>query len=421
MSRLERLKYRIKNISKAILSFLVITLLIGSTHALPVYAWFTSKGNVDSGLELITGTMGIAVGNGFNIIDTNSGTEITNTFDITNIGSIKQILSINFDLQQNDLSPGLLEKIKYKLELKYENDTINSINGNISELLNSNIDIKRKDGSQFILGPKKSINCVATIYIDHPQVSEALKGKLLEFNLNVKANQINLKDKGFMATYSQSNKISIKEENLEPDEVEGVWGKCKCCGLPGLIFDYPEELKGKEVYINLPFENGNEAFSAHYNYDTGKIVLVKRDEYNYPIKESDVLGKEFIVDFNIPKDKPGYDRYLLVFEKNNSGKIVGKWTFKEYIKDYVNANDSKDINASDLEKEESQGQGKQEVVEPSKDDVVVPNEPDALEPPKQEEETQSEKEIIEMPKEEVVLPSKPDITEPSKEGMEIQE
>lgn len=413
MSRLERLKNIRKSILKSIISSLAITLVIGSTHTIPTYAWFTSNENVDSGLLLTTGTMGLEVGNGFNIIDTNNGTEITNTFDISNIGSIKQKLSINFNLKQNDLPPGLLEKINYKLELKYENNTITSINGDISQLLNSNIDIKSKDGRPFILDPQKSINCIATIYIDHPQVSEALKGKLVEFNLNVEANQINLKDEGFMAVYSQSNKIFIEKENLGPDEVEGVWGKCKCCNLPGLIFDYPEELKGKEVYVNLPFENGNEAFSAHYNYDTGKIVLVKRDEYNYPIKENDVLGKEFIVDFNIPKDKPGYDRYLLVFEKTNSGKVVGKWTFKEHIKDYVNVNNSEDIDVSEPIKEESEVQIKPEIEELPKEEVVeAPSEPEVIEPPKEEVYVPSKPEVAEPPKEETAVPSQPDIIEP---------
>ena len=89
-------------------------------------------------------------------------------------------------------------------------------------------------------------------------------------------------------------------------------------------------LKGKEVYANLPFELEDDSFSAHYNYNTGKIVLIKRDQINYPIKEEDVIDKEFIVDFNIPKDKPGYDRYCIDFlKRNSSGNLIGKWTFKD--------------------------------------------------------------------------------------------
>ena len=131
MSRLERLKSRRrKNILKTTASGLALALFIGSTQTIPIYAWFTALGTVDSGLVVNTGTMGLDVTPGFDdAININKETEIiTQEFDITNTGSLKQRLSINIDLKETTTIPqSLLNNINYDLELTHTKDDIKYI------------------------------------------------------------------------------------------------------------------------------------------------------------------------------------------------------------------------------------------------------------------------------------------------------
>lgn len=424
MSRLRRLKERKrKQFIKTIMSSLALALVMSASQGVTTYAWFTDEEIIDNDLFITMGDLDVEIGDGFNITDADINEEITNIFTINNKGSLNQKVKLNFELIETDIPKELLDEISYTLELKSKDQNLTSVKGNMGTLLeNKNkIEVKDEKGNPFILQPGENLECVAKIKINNIEENQSLNGKILEFNLNVIANQTNLEDKGFMDTESQYNKISIKEQDLGPGEVEGAWGRCKCCNLPGLIFDYPEDLKGKEVYVNLPFELEDDSFSAHYNYNTGKIVLIKRDQINYPIKEEDVIDKEFIVDFNIPKDKPGYDRYSLFFEKNSSGNLIGKWTFKEYIEEYSGANDL-------INKPEIIEPPKEEVKVPSEtkdedisEEIEVPIESEVVELPKEEVEVPSEPEIVEPPKEEVEVPSQPDTIAPPKEEIEIQE
>ena len=76
------------------------------------------------------------------------------------------------------------------------------------------IEVKDEKGNPFILQPGENLECVAKIKINNIEENQSLNGKILEFNLNVIANQTNLEDKGFMDTESQYNKIYKGEQKF---------------------------------------------------------------------------------------------------------------------------------------------------------------------------------------------------------------
>lgn len=424
MSRLERLKSRRrKNILKTTASGLALALFIGSTQTIPIYAWFTALGTVDSGLVVNTGTMGLDVTPGFDdAININKETEIiTQEFDITNTGSLKQRLSINIDLKETTTIPqSLLNNINYDLELTHTKDdikyTLDSINGSISTLINDT-DINNTDNSQFILDPGTSINCKAKIYINDKNISKNLKGKLLDFDLKIKANQTNLKDNGFMATFSQPNTIAILGDN----ESEAVWDECPYIGCKKQVIgvDFPKDIYTGSIFFDVDVI-GDKDLEVHY-VKYGKIYISKKN--NSDVTINDILNKNIKVKFRVGLNK--YVEYSLSFEKTSSGKVIGIWSYGTTI------NDLYDIDIEESLKEESEEHLKLDVVgvanelevaEPPKaeEEIKEPIESEVIEHPKEEVEESIEPELIEQPKvEEVVVSSNPDIIAQKKEETEI--
>lgn len=322
MSRLKRLKQRKrKNIIKATVCGLALSLSMRSLQVLETYALFRDVEKIYNNLAISTGDVDVEVGEGFKKIKLEKGKEYTKEFNISNKGTLRQKVYLRFNYKGSESPEGMTYKLKISHNGKFLGEIIKS-----GEELKSSEEIEIKDNnSDFILEPGENITCNASIKLDHTENIDAKENGNLNFDLKITSKQIGFKNSGFFDIESQENKIYVSDE----DQFETVWGNCQCCKNPAIIFDYPEEFKEKEIDLRIFGEDEFTGFSAHYNYRDGKIYLVKLNQVDYPLKEEDILReKGFKVDFVI--DSGRYQRYLLTFKKIN-GKIIGKWTKGEII------------------------------------------------------------------------------------------
>ena len=318
MSRLKRLKERKrKNRIKATVCGLALFLQIGSIRLLGTHALFADVEDIPTNISISTGDVEVEVEDRFNKINLEQGKEYNNEFSISNKGTISQKVYLTFDYEGANYLDGII----YKLQVIYKDRVLDEIIKSGEDFKKSEeIEIKDND-SEFILEAGENITCKTSILLE--ETDNVYLQDNCYFDLKITSKQIGFDDYGFYDVDYQKNEISIVDKN----QCEVILGNCKCCNLPAIIFDYPEEFKNKNVDIYLPDENKIDGFSAHYNYKTKKIYLVKRWQDKYPLKEEDILRKEgFKVNFVTNKGK--YSKYTLKFKKMN-GQIIGKWIKKE--------------------------------------------------------------------------------------------
>lgn len=438
MSRLRKLKERKKKqYTKTIMSSLAITIAIGYSQTMTTYAWFTDTENIQNDLVVTMGKLDVEIKEGLNVQNLKLNKLYEKEFKINNLGSLKQQLRLKFSKDEsNNIEKEHLKYISYTLSIKTsknKNVTINNLNNNEVELLNS-------DGTKLVLDPGDYLNCKSQISIkdteDNPipeDIKKSLSKKIADFNIAVLASQINHDSDeniennhiGFTDRDIQHNVVRIDKltscEDLEPNlEVEFDENRKEIdISIPK---EYEENKKldlvkvdilggtGEFENVSLELDNGvpdvdNDEFDIvkmplGSKFDPDKIgncftdnqKLIVELTFKQKIDNTEVIVKEtWEIKFRMGRKSNGkkvLQAYYEVLDRNKEKLIL--------------TNDVEKPMEPELPKEEAEVPSELEVEEPPKEEVEEPNQPEVVEPPKVEETVEtSQLDIIEPSKEEI--------------------
>lgn len=184
MSRVKMLQNkRNQKIRETILG-LSLALFIGVAGSAGSYAYFSDRVNADNGIKITMGTLDVGIGEGFEITNPKENEEETIDFNITNEGTLDEILTLKFEMKNISCEiDDDLDEIEYKLvdaETKKE-----IINGNLEELkagVETNIGRLNAGDSRIYR---------ATIHFEDNIQPSYIKDLGIQFNLIVDGVQIN--------------------------------------------------------------------------------------------------------------------------------------------------------------------------------------------------------------------------------------
>lgn len=425
MCRFRRLKERKrKNSIKATTCGLALALVMGSAQGLGTYALFTDNVNITDKLSISTGDVDVYVTEGFNGDEINSDKMISKSFTIENHGTLRQKLQLKLSTNSN-MSDYALKNINYILEMKQGEKDIIPIKLSLYDInQGKKFNLEYKTGGKVILNPGEIINCTSKIGIEK-SLKKYIEKQDIDFDLNILASQVSYKGEvideshtGFIDLYKQTNKINIKQSDV--DNLES--------NLTVELDDH-EKYENYEIEIKAP--KGKKFKNIEVEYGTGqfasiKLCEVEDDEFDIiknPLSEfvlgENGIGKEYSEDHKlvisvefITGEKEKWTIKFRYIEKN------GKKVLKAY---YTKTELAKDSDMIEPPKEEIETSNKLEAIEPPKEEIEPPNKPEAIEPPKEEIEIPNKPEAIEPPKEEVEVQNKPEVVEPSKEEIVVPE
>ena len=180
MSRVKRAKIIKKQKIKETIIGLTLAISIGAVGSLGSYAYFSDRVDTDNGIKITMGTLDVGIGEGFNETEFKQDSEYTKNFDITNTGTLDEILTLKFEnISFNGVKDNNnLSKVNYTLKIGD-----NEINCNLVELSTKGVKIGR-------LNSGKSIPCTATLKNNGINLSYE-KDTVIKFDLVVDGVQIN--------------------------------------------------------------------------------------------------------------------------------------------------------------------------------------------------------------------------------------
>lgn len=180
MSRVDKKKIEKKQKIKETILGLTLAISIGVAGSVGSYAYFSDRVNTDNGIKITMGTLDVGIGEGFNQDVFEKGIVYEKNFNITNEGTLDEILTLKFEniLLNNVENHNNLEQVYYKL--KIENETIEC---NLKELSTKGVNIGR-------LNLGESISCTATL--ENRGVDPSYEqNTVIKFDLVVDGVQIN--------------------------------------------------------------------------------------------------------------------------------------------------------------------------------------------------------------------------------------
>lgn len=179
MSRVKNFNQKRKQKIKETLIGLSLAISIGLVGSAGSYAYFSARVNTDNGITITMGTLDVGIGDGFNLDEFNQNTEYTQTFAITNTGTLDEILTLKFDNVSFNGSEIDLSKVDYELKIgDQEPKTYN-----LEQLSTQSIEIGRLNSGQ-------SISCIAQLKNNGIQQSYE-QDMVIKFDLVVEGVQIN--------------------------------------------------------------------------------------------------------------------------------------------------------------------------------------------------------------------------------------
>lgn len=194
MSRVKKAKMRNKKKIRETILGLSLAIFIGVAGSAGSYAYFSDRVNSDNSIKITMGTLEVATGEGFNFdidgskIDDKYFDDVTKNFEIKNKGTLDEILTLKFEnisINGNMNHPDL-DKIKYKLEIRDENNNVVYSLGDDSKLK----DLLGKEIKLGRLNSGKILKCIAKV--DDEGISNNYEqDTVIKFDLVVEGVQIN--------------------------------------------------------------------------------------------------------------------------------------------------------------------------------------------------------------------------------------
>lgn len=194
MSRVKKAKMRNKKKIRETILGLSLAIFIGVAGSAGSYAYFSDRVNSDNSIKITMGTLDVAIGEGFNFdidgskIGDKYFDDVTKNFEIKNEGTLDEILTLKFEniSINGDVNHPDLDKIEYKLEIKYENDKV-------VYFLGEDCKLKDLSGQKIKLGrlnSGKTLECIAKV--DDEGISNNYEqDTVIKFDLVVEGVQIN--------------------------------------------------------------------------------------------------------------------------------------------------------------------------------------------------------------------------------------
>lgn len=181
MSRVKKSKMRKKQKIKETIIGLTLAISIGIAGSAGSYAYFSDRVNADNGIKIRMGTLDVGIGEGFNQNEFEINHEYTKEFNITNNGSLDEILTLRFEnvLFNGSTHGENLKKVEYKLKINGNEE----VKCSLAELSTEGIDLGR-------LNSGESMSCKATL-INNGIEQSYKQDTVIKFDLVVNGVQIN--------------------------------------------------------------------------------------------------------------------------------------------------------------------------------------------------------------------------------------
>lgn len=171
-----------------------LALAVGITGSLGSLAYFSDKEKINGDLKLTLGTLSSEATKTIKIDKMNIEVPVSDTFIITNNGTLDQRMTIN--LKNSSIENDGLDKIKYSLTFESsENRNIQGY-GNGEEtllsLFNKNIRLVDLDGNEIVLNEGEVLTATLTLNMQR-DMPEQYSDKEFKFDLNIGYTQENNK------------------------------------------------------------------------------------------------------------------------------------------------------------------------------------------------------------------------------------
>ncbi len=183
MSRVKKSKIEKRQRIKETIIGLSLAISIGVAGSAGSYAYFSDRVNADNGIKITMGTLDVGIGEGFNQTVFEQNKVYTEIFDITNTGTLDEILTLRFDDVFLNTVENHEDLAKVNYELQIGDKTINST---LKELSTKGVNIGR-------LNSGESISCSAKLTNNGIEPNYE-KDTVIKFNLVVDGVQINDKN-----------------------------------------------------------------------------------------------------------------------------------------------------------------------------------------------------------------------------------
>lgn len=197
--RYRRLRINNRKKNKSVLCSLGLALIMASTGTLGTYAYLSTRSEINnpSNLILESGSIKAEYSKAINIDGLEPGTSKSETFKITNTGTLKQLLSLGFSTaSENQFESQELSALEYSLSFVDNSSegikAIKSIDSiNLWDYINNkkSIDLLYTDGTPVILNSSSNLECTVTIKCKD-NMPESASGKIAKFNLNLTSTQL---------------------------------------------------------------------------------------------------------------------------------------------------------------------------------------------------------------------------------------
>ncbi|ELC8443541.1 signal peptide protein [Clostridium perfringens] len=175
-------------------NIIALALAIGVTGSVGSLAYFSDKEKMNGEIKLTLGTLSSEITKGIKIEGIDIEVPVSDTFLITNNGTLDQTVLINFE--NSSIGNDGLEKIKYSLSFKSSKDRKLKSYGNGEEtllsLFENGVKVVDLDNNEIILEEGEILTATLILNMQR-DMPEKYSGTDFNFDLRVGYNQANTK------------------------------------------------------------------------------------------------------------------------------------------------------------------------------------------------------------------------------------